>query len=350
MRPFTYERPERAADAARLVANDGARRVSAPREGTVLYAGGTTMLDLMKLDVAAPERLVDVTRLTDPGLREIRIEPGADAGGGDVLRMGALVTMHEAAENADVKSRAPVLSESLWLAASQQLRHMATLGGNVMQRTRCPYYRDPSWAACNKREPGSGCAARGGANRLHAVLGTSEACVAMYPGDWAQGLVAFDATVDVTGPNGARTIDFAELHRLPENTPELETNLGSGEIITGYAVPLTSALARSIYIKARDRESYAFANASCAAGLELEADGETVKEVRLGLGGVATVPWRARQAEAVLRGRPLTEELARRAGEAAFADAEPLEHNGFKPTLGANVIVKALMALQSLEA
>ena len=348
MRPFTYERPERAADAARLASNDGARRVSAPREGAVLYAGGTTMLDLMKLDVAAPERLVDVTRLTDPGLREIRVESGA--GGPDTLHLGALVTMHEAAEHAGVKSRAPVLSESLWLAASQQLRHMATLGGNVMQRTRCPYYRDPSWAACNKRDPGSGCAARGGVNRLHAVLGTSEACAATYPGDWAQALVAFDATVDVTGPSGERTLPFAELHRLPGDTPELETNLGPGELITGYAVPLVPALARSIYIKARDRESYAFANASAAAGLELEDDGETVKEVRLGLGGVATVPWRAREAEEVLRGQALTEALARRAGEAAFANAEPLEHNGFKPALGANVIVKALMALKSLEA
>ena len=350
MRPFVYERPERVSDAARLAANDGARRVSAPREGAVIYAGGTTMLDLMKLDVAAPERLVDVTRLSDPRLREIRIEPGAGADGADRLRLGALVTMHAAAEHADVKARAPVLSESLWLAASQQLRHMATLGGNVMQRTRCPYYRDPGWAACNKRDPGSGCAMRGGANRLAAVLGTSEACVAMYPGDWAQALVAFDAAVEVTGPDGARTLAFDELHRLPGNAPELETNLGPGEIITGYAVTLTPALARSIYLKARDRDSYAFANASAAAGLELEADGETVRDARLGLGGVATVPWRAREAEDALRGQPLTEANARRAGEAAFANAEPLEHNGFKPALGRNVIVKALMALHGLEA
>ena len=342
MRPFVYERPETVGAAARR-AGDAAERVSAPASGPVIYAGGTTMLDLMKLGVARPERVVDVTALTDPALRRIRID-------GSTLRLGSLVTMYDAAEHADVKARAPVLSESLWLAASQQLRHMATLGGNVLQRTRCPYYRDPSWAACNKRDPGSGCAMRGGVNRLAAVLGTSEACVAMYPGDWAQALIAFDATVQVIGPGGGRTLPFAELHRAPGDTPELETNLGPGEIIVGYAVPLTPAVERSIYLKARDRESYAFANASAAVGLELEADGETVREVRIGLGGVASRPWRASEAEDLLTGGPLTEENARRAGEPAFEGAEPLEHNAFKVPLAIEVIAKALTTLKALEA
>ena len=340
MKPFTYERPGTVEAAVRL-ASDGAARVSAPDAGTMIYAGGTTMLDLMKLDVVRPDRIVDITAMTDATLRRIRLSDGR-------LRIGALVTMHEAAENDEVKANAPVLSESLWLAASQQLRHMATLGGNVLQRTRCPYFRDPSWPQCNKRDPGSGCAMKGGVNRLAAVLGTSEDCIAMYPGDWAQGLVAFDAEVETMGPEGPRVIPFAKLHLLPGDTPHVETSLRPGEVITGYAVPLTPALKRSLYLKARDRESYAFANASAAVGLEME--GDMVKDVRIGLGGVASVPWRAREAEAMLRGQPLTEANAKAAGAAAFEGARTYEHNAFKTVLGPNVVAKALMILKTMEA
>ena len=340
MRPFTFEQPARAKEAAQLAQNPTAR-LSAPTSGSVLYAGGTTMLDLMKLDVIQPDSVVDVTRLQDPNLRRVRMSGGQ-------LRLGSLVTMNEAAENEDVKQNAPVLSESLWLAASQQLRHMTTLGGNVLQRTRCEYFRDPTFEACNKRNPGSGCAAIGGINRLNAVLGTSENCIAMYPGDWAQALVAFDAVVETVGQRGSRTIPFADLHRLPGDTPELETNLQPGEVIVGYTVPLTPALKHSLYLKIRDRQSYAFANASAAVGLELEDDGDTVREVRIGLGGVATKPWRATEAESALKGQPLTEQNARAAGEAAFADAQTFQHNAFKVPLGVNVIVKALLTLKEL--
>ena len=342
MRAFTYERPASLEDAVALAGTDGRTRLSAPTEGAVLYAAGTTMFDLMKLGVTQPERVIDLTRLADPRLRRITVVD-------DVLRFGSLVTMHEAAEHSEVRERAPAMSESLWLAASQQLRHMATLGGNVMQRTRCPFYRDPSWNRCNKRNPGSGCQAIEEPSRLHAVLGTSDACIAMYPGDWAQALVAFDAVVEVIGPDGEREIAFDGFHRLPASAPELETVLAPGEIITGYRVSLTPALARSTYIKARDRESYAFANASAAVGLQLSADGRTVEDVRIGLGGVASVPWRARAAEDILRGEVLDTALARRAGEAAFAGARIHDHTAFKVPLGVNVVVKALATLMSEE-
>ena len=356
MEPFAYERPTTLADAVALAAEPGA----------MVYAGGTTMLDLMKLGVYRPGRIVDVTRLDMPAMRRIATED--DGAGGGRLRLGALVSMNEAAEDETVKARAPVMSESLWLAASQQLRHMATLGGNVMQRTRDPYFRDPRWleltddAASASGDDGAayGVTPHGDGRltavrqptRLSAVLGTTDTDTASYPGDWAQALVAFDATVEVEGPDGARSMPFAELHVRPaDKRHEGEyARLSPGEIITGFAVPLTPALERSIYIKARDRESYAFANASAALGLEMEEDGETVREARLGLGGVATVPWRAREAEDVLRGQPLTEANARAAGEAAFAGAVTHEANAFKVPLGINVIVHACMTLKRLEA
>ena len=354
MRPFRYERPTRLTDAVRLAGMDGA----------MVYAGGTTMLDLMKLGVYRPETVVDITRLEEPALRRIAVEGD---GNGGTLRFGALVSMNAAAENADVKRLAPSMSESLWLAASQQLRHMATLGGNVMQRTRDPYFRDPAWLQLAEGEVGdaSGQGAYGVTpygdgrltavrqpTRLSAVLGVTDTDTASYPGDWAQSLVAFDATVEIEGADGPRTMPFAELHVLPaDKRSENEyVRLAPGEIITGFSVPLTPALARSIYLKARDRESYAFANASAAIGLEFEADGETVREVRIGLGGVATVPWRSTEAEDALRGQPLTEANARAAGEAAFVDAITHEHNAFKVPLGINVIARALTTLKTMEA
>ena len=350
MKPFAYDRPTRLREAVNM----------AGREGAMVYAGGTTMLDLMKLGVYRPERVVDITFLQEPRMREIRVEGGE---GNRRLRFGALVSMHAAAENADVKRLAPAMSESLWLAASSQLRHMATLGGNVMQRTRDPYFRDPAWLELTDAAPGRSPRSNYGSTpygdgrlsavraptRLSAVLGTTDTDTASYPGDWAQSLVAFEARVEVEGPDGARTLPFSRLHIAPADKRN-ETDyarLARGEIITGFSVSLTPALARSIYIKARDRESYAFANASAAVGLEM--DGDMVKDLRIGLGGVATVPWRSREAEDAIRGKALTQENALAAGEAAFAEARTHEHNAFKVPLGIQVVAQALMTLKDME-
>ncbi|MBM2578125.1 xanthine dehydrogenase family protein subunit M [Jannaschia sp. Os4] len=332
MNPFFYERPTTLADATSRAVEPGA----------MIYAGGTTMLDLMKHKVYQPERVIDITRLREPGLREVRRD-------GDALVLGALVTMHQAAEDAVVKAEAPAISESLWLAATQQLRHMATLGGNVLQRTRDPYFRDPSWQAVITRNDRRDSGEPEGANRLGAVLGTTETFLASYPGDMAQSLAAFGATVEITGPDGDRTLPFADLHVLPANreTPEQVTRLAPGEIITAFRVDLSPATRRSTYVKVRDRSSYAFANASCAAGLAM--DGDTVADVRLGLGGVATVPWRATAAEDALRGGPLNDERMQAAAEAAFADARTFHHNAFKVPLGQNTIIRALTILRDME-
>lgn len=338
MRPFEFERAPDAGAALRLASQalGGGTPVRAPSQ---FLAGGTTMLDLMKLDVMRPERLVDINALAGPhGVIE------AGAGG---LRIGALARMAEVADHPAVRRDWPVVAQSLALAASAQLRNMATVGGNVLQRTRCAYFRDVSWTACNKREPGSGCAAIGGHNRLHAVLGTSETCIASYPGDFAQALIALDATVDLIGPDGARTIPFAELHRPPGDTPEIETVLRPDELITGFAVPALPWAQRSLYLKVRDRESYAFAAASAAVALDM--DGAKVREARIALGGVATVPWRAREAETALAGQELSEASAQRAAEAAFRDVRTHGHNGFKPELGRGTLVRALLDAGRME-
>ncbi len=223
---------------------------------------------------------------------------------------------------------------------------MARLGGNVLQRTRCPYFRDTSYDQCNKRVPGSGCAALDGADRGLAVLGTSEHCIALYPGDWAPALVALDARVEVLGSAGARTLAFADLHRLPGSTPHIETSLAPGELITAFMVP-GGPRRRSLYRKVRDRQSYAFANASAAVALDL--DGDVVRDVRIGLGGVATIPWRAHAAEDALRGRRLTEAGAAAAAEAEFAAARPRRQNGYKVALGRATMVRALLDAQAME-
>lgn len=325
MRPFTLDR---AADAA-----------AALRADASFLAGGTTVLDLMKLDVMRPERLVDINPLAAK-LGTI----GAEAGG---LRLGALARMAAVADDATVRRDYPVIAQSLALAASAQLRNMASLGGNVLQRTRCSYFRDASVERCNKRVPGSGCAAIGGNNRLLAVLGTSEACIASYPGDFAQALIALDATVEIEGLRGARRIPFAELHREPGTTPQQETTLGAGELITGFTVPALPWARRSLYLKVRDRESYAFAVASAAVALDM--DGDTVREARIALGGVATTPWRSRAAEAALAGQRLDEAAAERAAQAAFAGAVTHGENDFKPELGRRTLVRALLQAQRLE-
>jgi xanthine dehydrogenase YagS FAD-binding subunit len=331
MRPFTYQRLLSPSDMAAL-SNASSR--------DAFIAGGTTLLDLMKLDVMRPERIFDLDALAQTDLGSIEVTDGG-------LYLGALVRMVDAADHEQVRDNYPVVSQTLNLAASQQIRNMASLGGNVLQRTRCPYFRDTSWGACNKRNPGSGCAAIGGFNRMHAVLGTSDNCIATYPGDFAQALIALDADVLTISPQGDRTLKFSDLHVEPANRPDIESTLAPGELIRGFRVPSGPWTRRSAYVKVRDRESYEFAMASAAVALDLDSD--IVSEARIALGGVATVPWRAREAEARLAGKHLDETSAMSAAEAAFGDARPLEHNAFKVELGKATLVRALLHVKAME-
>ena len=296
-------------------------------------AGGTTLVDLMKLNVEKPERVIDIKQSSE-GLD--KIEAGANG-----LRLGALVTMAEASEDGGVKARYPVIAQSLMLAASQQIRNMASLGGNMLQRTRCTYFRDVSYGECNKRIPGSGCAALNGVNRQHAVLGTSEACISAYPGDFAQALIALDAEIETD----KRKFAFAGLHR-PVDEPHIETILEPGEMIRFIRIP-AGDFRRSLYLKIRDRESYQFALTSAA--VVLGADGKDAGDVRIALGGVAYKPWRAKAAEAELKGKPLDETSARRAADAAFAGAKGYEFNAFKIETGKQTLIRALLQAKALE-
>ena len=327
MKPFRYRAPASADEAVQAVEPMGPAG-----QGGAFLAGGTTMLDLMKLGVVAPPSLTDIRLL---GLR------GIEERGGRV-RVGARTTMAEAAEHPLFRDRAPVLSDALWKAASPQLRNVATLGGNVLQRTRCPYFRDVS-AACNKREPGSGCDAIGGINRILAVLGTSERCIAHYAGDWAQALILFDAEVETTSAEGGRTIPFDALHVLPGEAPEVETVLRDDELVTAFTLVVPDWARRSLYVKARDRDSYAFALASAAVALDMDGPDAPVREARVALGGLATVPWRARAVEDYLRGQTITEDTAVEAGRIAMEGAVPHEHNAFKIDLGRRTVAKALI-------
>ncbi len=339
MRPFTYELvddPYAAVQAAQGALN---RAAAATDPSVQFLAGGTTLVDLMKLDVARPARLIDITRIGAPRMRAIDLSAQG-------LYVGALVTMREVADHAGIRREYPLLAESMSLAASQQIRNMARVGGNVLQRTRCAYFRDTSWP-CNKRTPGAGCSAMDGENRWQAVLGVSDQCIASYPGDWATALIALDATVQILGASGPRSLRFAELHRLPADAPHVETTLAPGELITGFEIPAGSYTRRSLYLKVRDRESYEFALASAAVALSL--DGETVREVRIGLGGPVAVPWRAREAEALLTGKPLTETSATAAAQAAFAAARPRKHNAFRIPLGQQTLVRALLQAKSMK-
>jgi xanthine dehydrogenase YagS FAD-binding subunit len=324
MRPFTYTKASTAADAVRAVANG---------PGTRFIAGGTTLYDLMKLNVETPTRVVDVT-----GLKELN---GIDTSRNGEIVLGALARMSDVAADPRIVAEYPALSESLWRAASQQLRNMATLGGNLLQRTRCAYFRGGEPFACNKRNLGSGCAAIAGIDRGHAVLGGSESCIAVYPGDLAIALVAFDAQIDVLGPGGQRSMPVEALHREPGSTPHIETTLQPGELILRIRIPRTAMGRASTYHKIRDRESYAFALASAAVALDM--DGDTVRAARIAVGGLATRPWRARAAEALLAGKRLTPQTAREAGEAALQGARPGHHNAFRIELGARTVADALM-------
>jgi xanthine dehydrogenase YagS FAD-binding subunit len=325
MRPFTYQKAATAADAVSAIAAGGA--------GTRFLAGGTTLYDLMKLNVEVPSHIVDINLLSE-------LE-AFDTSGSNELVFGALARMSDVAADPRLIRDYPGLSESLWRAASQQLRNMASLGGNLLQRTRCAYFRGGEPFACNKRKPGSGCAARKGINRGHALLGGSESCIAVYPGDFAVALVAFDAKVDVIGPAGRRTIELEHLHREPGSTPHLETMLEPGELILRIRVPTTPLGRASTYHKIRDRESYAFALASAAVALRM--DGDSVRDARIAIGGLATRPWRARAAEQALRGRTLTPETARAAGDAALQGAIASRDNAFRIELGARTVADALM-------
>jgi len=328
MRPFEYQRIDDDALAVQAIGGDAS-----------FLAGGTTLLDLMKLDVMRPESVIDINGL-DRRHGEIRIDESG-------LHLGALVHMGDAAAHAGIRKSFPVIAQSLELAASAQIRNMATLGGNVLQRTRCTYFRDTRWSACNKRNPGSGCAALDGVTRKHAVLGGSPDCIAAYPGDFAQALVALDAEVQLLGAKGPRVIRFEDLHRLPGNTPQIETNLMPGELITGFRVPAGTWTRRSLYLKVRDRESYEVALASAAVALDL--DGGTVREARIGLGGVATKPWRAHEAESALKGKSLDEGLAQHAATLAFAEAKATPDNGYKFELGQRTLVRALLDAAKME-
>ena len=326
MHPFSFTTAESADAALRLAADDPRARY---------LAGGTTLVDLMKLDVEQPTQLIDITTLP---LAEVTTLPNG------ALRIGAMVRNSDLAHNDEVRRRYPMLSQALLAGASGQLRNMATTGGNLLQRTRCPYFRDTAMP-CNKREPGSGCSALHGENRGHAVLGTSESCIATHPSDMAVALVALDAVVHTTGPRGERAIPIAELHRMPGDHPEIETTLAPGELITAVEIPALPFAARSLYVKVRDRASYAFALASAAVAIDVE--GGTVHEARVALGGVGTVPWRSRAAEDAMRGRPATIATYRAAAEAALVGAVPRKDNAFKIELARRTLVRALTRLEA---
>ena len=321
MQPFTYVRAGSMDEALHELS----------QAGSAVLAGGTTMVDLMRGGLAWPQRLVDIGHL--PGLSDI------DASG-SALRFGALVRMADAAEHRVLKRDYPALVESLQQAASQQLRNAATLGGNILQRTRCPYFRD-GVSACNKRVPGSGCSALDGEDREMALFGTSDACIATYPGDWGTALAAFDTSVELRSAAGSRVVPFAQFHTAYGDDPAVETVLRPGEMVTAITVKATPAGRKSTYLKVRDRQSYAYAVVSAAVALEM--DGDTVASARVSLGGVASRPWRSAEAEAALVGRKLSEPVALEAGEAAFAGAARRRQNAFKVALGRRVVARATL-------
>jgi xanthine dehydrogenase YagS FAD-binding subunit len=321
MNDIGYERPSSVADAIRLGAQPGAAFV----------AGGTNLIDLMKGHVALPTLLIDVNRLPLAA-----VAPRPEGG----VRIGALVRNSDLANHPLVRDAYPLLSQALVSGASPQLRNMATVGGNLMQRTRCYYFYDPAFAACNKRAPGSGCAAREGRNRIHAVLGTSSACVATNPSDMSVALAALRAEVVVQGPGGERRLPIADFHRLPGDTPQRDTNLEPGELIVAVDLPASSFADGSHYLKVRDRASYAFALVSVAAGVDLRNG--VVRDAALALGGVAHRPWRLASAEQALIGKPLDDASIAAASDRLLAGARPLHDNAFKIELARRSIARAL--------
>jgi xanthine dehydrogenase YagS FAD-binding subunit len=320
MNAFSYTRADDVATAVDQITSNGAAR---------FIAGGTNLIDLMKENVERPNRLIDINRIP---LRQIE----SHAGG---LRLGALVTNTDVAYHPEIERRYPLLSKAILAGASPQLRNMATVGGNLMQRTRCYYFYDTA-TLCNKRQPGTGCSAMNGFNRIHAILGTSEECIAVHPSDMCIALAALEAVVQVTGPGGDRAIPFADFHRLPGDTPHIDTNLHPDELITAVDLPAKGFAEHHAYLTIRDRASYAFALVSIAAALEM--DGDRIKEARLALGGVAHKPWRDRKAEALLHGQSATRENFQQAADALLRDAKAFGHNSFKIKLARRAIVRAL--------
>jgi xanthine dehydrogenase YagS FAD-binding subunit len=321
MRPFKYSR---ATDAT------GAVRALSANKGAKFLAGGTNLIDLMKEYVERPDEVVDISRLN---LAQIRSTPNG-------ISIGALAKNTDTANHPVVRQQFPLLSMAILAGASAQLRNMATNGGNLMQRTRCQYFYDIAMP-CNKREPGTGCGALQGLNRIHAIFGYSDKCVATYPGDMANALYALDAVVRVRGTNGQeRTVPIQDFHRLPGDTPEKDNNLQHGELIVAIELSKNNFANKSYYLKVRDRASYAFALVAVAAALE--TNGNNINQARIVLGSVAHKPWRSAEAEKALVGKPATEETFKAAAEAAFRDAKPLEHNGYKVELGKRAVVLAL--------
>jgi len=327
MRPFKYTKASNPANAVQSVsANNNSK----------FLAGGTNILDLMKEDVERPDELVDVTRLN---LTQIKtVSDGANKGG---VSIGGLGKNTDAANHPLIRRNFPLLTQAILAGASAQIRNMATNGGNLNQRTRCSYFYDVAMP-CNKREPSSGCGALEGINRMHAVFGWSNDCVAVHPSDMCVALVALDAVVKVRGIDGAeRSIPFVDYHRLPGNTPQKDNNLNQGELITAIEIPKNNYADKSYYLKVRDRASYAFALVSVAAALEM--DGNRIKQARVAMGGVAHKPWRATEAEKFLTGKEATEANFKQAAEMEMKQAKPLEYNKFKVELGKRAIARALM-------
>jgi xanthine dehydrogenase YagS FAD-binding subunit len=329
MNPFAYSR-----------ATDPTQAVTAisRKPHTKFLGGGTNLIDLMKMGVETPNELVDINRLPLAQIEELPDKR---------VRIGALARNSDVAEHELIKSRYPVLSQALLSGASPQLRNMATVGGNLLQRTRCYYFYDPAFPACNKRKPGSGCGAIEGYNRIHAILGQSEQCIATNPSDMCVALAALDAIVRVRGPNGEREIAFGDFHRLPGNTPERDTNLAPDELIIAVELPALPFVARSHYLKVRDRASYAFALVSVAAALDLDSN-KRINDARVALGGVAHKPWRASAAEKKLIGQNADEKTFHGAAEAELAAAKGYKYNSFKIELAKRSIVRALSAVTEM--
>lgn len=328
MNPFTYVRAANEADAIATVARE---------PDAMFLAGGTNMMDLLKEGVQTPKQLVDIRKLPSADIVTL---------GNGVLRIGAMARNSDVVYNPLVRDRYPVLSEAILAGASAQLRNMATVGGNLMQRTRCPYFHDIAFA-CNKRQPGSGCAAFNGFNRMNAILGGSEHCIAAHPSDMCVALTALDAVVQTRSKAGDRSIPITDFHLLPGDTPHLETALEHGEIITAVNLPAMPMKSRSHYLKVRDRTSYAFALVSAAVVLEI--DGEVITNARVALGGVGTKPWRSYEAEQVLIGAPAFDETFTMAADAAMQQAQPRRYNSFKVELAKQTLKETLRTVAAME-
>lgn len=321
MNNFTYSRASSVTDAVQKANGD---------RDAMFIAGGTNLVDRLKVFLDEPSQLIDITRLEMK-----RIEKLANGG----LRLGALVTNTAVADNADIRRDYPILARAILSGASQQIRNVATVGGNLLQRTRCPYYYDTAFP-CNKRQPGQGCPAISGINRMHAILGASDQCIAVNPSDMNVALATLDAVVDVVGPKGKRQIPFTEFHRLPGTTPQQDTNLEAGELITAVILPPVPFAKSGVYLKLRDRTSYAFALVSVAAAIDLKSD--KIQNARLAIGGVAHKPWRPTEAEKFLIGKTAEAATFQQAAEIALKQAQPLSHNAYKVELAKRAIRRAL--------